>query len=351
MPLQHSLAPENAAPQLGRAPRPLPLFLEMVRQVSETEPEIAKCALDGLAAYAAASGDALQQNGNIVAQSGGAMLRERGGDGPPVVLIPSLINPPSVMDLDPEVSLAESIAAAGHSVTIVDWGPTQERAGMTIADHITDLLLPLIASLPRPPALVGYCLGGTMALAAANLVPTPKLVTIAAPWHFSAYPDSARYALTNLWRGSRKLAEQLGMLPMEVLQAGFWALDPRRVVAKFAHFAGLDPASDEAQRFVALEDWANQGEPLPLSAAADLFDNMFLADRPGRGAWRVGGRRMSERPAVPHLAFAARNDCIVPAQSAPGDDVIVLDKGHVGMIVGGNATGLLHRPVAEWLAN
>jgi polyhydroxyalkanoate synthase subunit PhaC len=312
---------------------------------------MAKAALEGLAAYAAASGDAVQQIGNISAQAGGASLRARGGSGPPAVLIPSLINPPSVLDLDRETSLARSLVRGGRSVFIVDWGPAEPRRDMTISDHLTELLIPLIGTLKEPPALVGYCLGGTMAMAAANLVPVPKLVTIAAPWHFSAYPDKARYSLTSLWRRSRRLAERLGMLPMEVLQAGFWALDPERVVTKFAHFASLAPDSAEARRFVALEDWANQGEPLPLPAARDLFDNMFIADRPGRGEWRVGGRLMSDRPPVPHLAFAARRDCIVPAASAPGGDAIILDKGHVGMIVGSNARKLLHRPIAEWLAD
>jgi polyhydroxyalkanoate synthase len=137
---------------------------------------------------------------------------------------------------------------------------------------------------------------------------------------------------------------------MEVLQSAFWALDPHRVVAKFARFATLDPASEEARRFVALENWANGGEPLPYAAAAELFEQLFIGDRPGRGEWHVGGQRIGEQPPVPHLAFAASNDAIVPAATAPGGEPVVLSKGHVGMIVGGKARDLLHRPLAEWLA-
>ena len=45
------LLPEHSAPQHERAPRPLPLFLELVREVSTRDPELAGAALAGLRAY------------------------------------------------------------------------------------------------------------------------------------------------------------------------------------------------------------------------------------------------------------------------------------------------------------
>ncbi len=76
-----------------------------------------------------------------------------------------------------------------------------------------------------PLALIGYCLGGTMAIAAANLVEVERVITFAAPWHFARYPENSQRALEDMWRHSRSPA-QLGALPMEVLQAAFWSLDP-----------------------------------------------------------------------------------------------------------------------------
>ena len=54
-------------------------------------------------------------------------------------------------------------------------------------------------------------------------------------------PNSSRAALTDLWNGVHAAADAFGRLPMEVLQAAFWALDPDRTVAKFARFSKLDP--------------------------------------------------------------------------------------------------------------
>jgi polyhydroxyalkanoate synthase subunit PhaC len=137
---------------------------------------------------------------------------------------------------------------------------------------------------------------------------------------------------------------------MEVLQAGFWALDPERTVRKFAEFGCLDPAGDQARRFVTLEDWANEGEPLPLPAARELFEAMYRDDAPGAGAWMVGGRPIAERPPVPSLHLVAGNDRIVPAASAPEGEQKIIASGHVGMVVG-RARTRLHQALAAFLAD
>ena len=64
-----------------------------------------------------------------------------------------------------------------------------------------------------------------MAIAAANLAPVERVVTLAAPWHFSAYPADRRSNVQTLWRHSQSAAQALGALPMEVLQAAFWSLE------------------------------------------------------------------------------------------------------------------------------
>ena len=100
---------------------------------------------------------------------------------------------------------------------------------------------------------------------------------------------------------------------MEVLQAAFWSLDPQRTIRKFAQFGRLDPASPEAQRFVALEDWANEGEPLPYPAAKELIEELFDRDRSGSGQWRVGGRIVTDDLRAPALHLTAERDRIAPA--------------------------------------
>jgi polyhydroxyalkanoate synthase len=316
------------------------LFLEMVRMVAAEDPATARDALAGLAKYELAERPRRKPSAPEIARIGAACLRDHGGAGAPAVLLPSLINPPSILDLDARTSLAAAIAGMGRRALLLDWGAAAQRSAMSVSDHVTEILMPLIAELGEPPALIGYCLGGTMAVAAANLAPVERVITLAAPWHFSNYPAESRTTLKRLWAGSAAAAERLGALPMEVLQGAFWSLDPRRTVRKFADFASLDPASEAAARFVTLEEWANEGEPLPCPAARELLEDFFGLDLPGRGEWTIGGRPTSERLAVPTLHFTASRDRITPAETAAEGPCERIDAGHVGMIIGSARTRL-----------
>jgi len=321
----------------------LPLFLELVREVSERDPELARAALAGLRAYEQAPRRDRPPPKPEIARVGGAALRDHGGSGPPVIFIPSLINPPRILDLDPEVSLTATVAEMGRRALLLDWGKADERAGLSVSRHVEDLLLDLLRNIGEPAALIGYCLGGTMAIAAASQIEVERVATIAAPWHFANYPDASLGALAEMWRHSEAAARQLGALPMEVLQAAFWSLDPKRTVRKFAEFGRLDPASADSRRFVELEEWANEGEPLPYLAAKELIEDLFEKDLPGSGRW-LG----SDRLAVPALHLTADHDRIAPAATAPAGDRVAIPSGHVGMIVG-SARHRLHDALANFL--
>jgi polyhydroxyalkanoate synthase subunit PhaC len=320
----------------------------LVREVSTRDPKLAADALAGLRAYEEAPRRQRPPAKPVVERKGGAALRDHGGDGVPAVLVPSLINPPRILDLDEQVSLTAALARMGRRALLLDWGTSDARAGLSVAAHVEELLLPLLRSIGEPPALVGYCLGGTMAIAAANLTPVERIVTLAAPWHFDRYPEASHSALRDMWDHSKGAAEALGALPMEVLQAAFWSLDPERTVRKFAEFGRLDPASDDARRFVELEEWANEGEALPYFAAQELIEQLFGDDVAGAGHWRVGGKTVSDELAVPALHLTAANDRIAPAATAPAGDVVAISSGHVGMIVG-SARHRLHEQLKAFL--
>jgi polyhydroxyalkanoate synthase subunit PhaC len=337
----------ECAVQQKRAPRPLPLFLELVRMVSQEEPELASKALEGLTKYEEAPRLLKREQRPAVATSGAVTLRDYGGSGPPLVLVPSLINPPRILDLDEHVSLAGALSRMGRRVLLLDWCKAAKRPTLSVSNHVEESLATLIGGLGEEPALLGYCLGGTMAIAAANLVPVERVVTLAAPWRFGDYPSNARGPLQQLWESAKASAKQLNVLPMEVLQSAFWSLDPKRTVTKFARFAELPPAGEEAQRFVTLEDWANEGEPLPYPAARELMEDLFGSDLPGSSQWRVAGKLMSDRLICPLLNITASNDRITPAATAPEGRAVQIDSGHVGMIVG-SARAKLHEALAEF---
>lgn len=346
-----ALAPPLAAPQ--HKPRPLTLFLDLVARETAGDPARAGRILAGLRAYQQAERGSPPSPMPAIDERFGASLRDYGGAGPPLLVVPSLINPPTVLDL-PGRSLLRWLAARKHRVLLLDWGvDVSARRSLSIGGHVTEILLPFAREAGSGLRLAGYCLGGTMALAAAALAPVDALVTIAAPWRFSGFPDSARRQLCELWTRSKAPATSLGVLPMEVLQSAFWSLDPRRTVGKFERFAELSPDGENARGFVLLEDWANDGPPVGEAAAREMFDDLFARDLPGSGAWRVGGRLID--PAAlpcPALHIVSASDRIVPAASAPpGGERLELAPGHVGMVVGRRARESLWEPLDAWLSH
>ena len=321
-----------------------------MRSKTAANPERLATVLEGLRKYQEAQRAAPTPGAPVIAERMGATLRDYGGDGPDILFVPSLINPPTVLDLG-DRSLLRWLAAQGRRVLLLDWGwPDEARRGLSVGGHVEQILLPLMATRDPPPDLAGYCLGGTMAVAAAQLGGARSLATVAAPWHFDGFPEPERGRLAGLWQGSKAVAERLGVLPMEALQVAFWSLDPDRTVRKFEEFATLE--GDAAASFVALEDWANDGPPIGHAAAREMFEDLFGADLPGSGRWQVGGQMIDPASLpCPLLNIVSTSDRIVPHASAmSAGERLDLARGHVGMVIGSRAKEELWQPLASWLS-
>ncbi|MGH7005268.1 MAG: alpha/beta fold hydrolase, partial [Alphaproteobacteria bacterium] len=149
----------------------------------------------------------------------------------------------------------------------------------------------------------------------------------------------------------------LGAMPLDVLQGFFAGLDPLLAYRKFRRFAALDPRSEEAVSFVALEDWLNDGVPLPWRVAEECLIGWYGENRPARGAWMIDGAAVRPQDfAKPALAVVPHGDRIVPPASAlaladaiPGCATVRASAGHIGMMVGSRAPGELWAPLAQWI--
>src|SRR5258705_5054618 len=136
------LLPDHSAVQHERAPRPLPLFLELVREVSQRDPELARQALAGLKAYERAERGSAPPHKPEVARINGTCLRDHGGEGPPAVLVPSLINPPHILDMDRDASLTQAVTLMGRRVLLIPWRPAKDPAQANVWTHIAGVSVP-----------------------------------------------------------------------------------------------------------------------------------------------------------------------------------------------------------------
>ncbi|WP_245835380.1 alpha/beta fold hydrolase [Thalassospira mesophila] len=283
-----------------------------------------------------------------------------------VLLVPSLVNRGYILDLNKKRSFARFLAQQGYRPLLLEWGyPGADERDFGMDDFIAGRLVMALQDMAEqtggPMPVVGYCMGGVLAMAACLLEPAlvSQLVLLATPWDFmAAGPTQARIAAAF----APTLPHMLSVhdeLPVDVLQTLFSSLDPFMIGEKFRRFAAMDPSTNRAQDFVALEDWLNDGVPLTRKVAIDCLIGWYVENRPARGNWAIDGIAIDPAGVTcPTLVVIPENDRIVPPESAlalfDGLDPSLRtahrpSAGHIGMMVGSRAQGSTWQPVVDWL--
>ena len=287
----------------------------------------------------------------------------RDSEGPLVLVVPSLINRFYVLDILPEHSFLRHLANQGVRPVVVDWGaPGRQERHFDLTDYVAGRLESAFAAAIRiagaPIGVVGYCMGGLLALALAlrRQHEVGCLALLATPWDFHAERAEQAKLLGLVAEHLPLLCGAQDTVPVEVIQSLFFILDPFSAERKFTRFAALDPDGNEARSFVALEDWLNDGVPLALGVADDCARSWYGDNDPGRGLWRVGGQpvnpRLLRRPAL--VVVPSRDQIVPPSSAEPlaaelrGATVLRPQLGHVGMMSAARAPAMW-TPIAEWL--
>jgi polyhydroxyalkanoate synthase subunit PhaC len=285
--------------------------------------------------------------------------------GMPVLAVPSLINRGYILDLAPGNSLLRYLAAQGLRPFLVDWGaPGEVERRFNLTDYIAGRLERAAEAVSQASGggkilLLGYCMGGNLALALADRRPdlVSALALLATPWKFHAErPEQARLLSALAGSFAASFASQ-GEVPVDVLQSLFAALDPLLAVKKFSRFAAMEPEGEGARAFVALEDWLNDGVALALPVALECLGEWYGLETPGRGEWRVAGRAVVPRNVEqPSLVMVPAQDRIVPPLSAaaladelPNVERFTAPLGHIGMVVAREAPKDTWPRLAGWL--
>ncbi len=280
-------------------------------------------------------------------QAGSTRLMDYGGRGQPVLVLPSLINRPTVLDLTERQSLLRWLTTQGLHVYLLDWGtPDANEGTLSIEDYLIRAGKAL-AQIDTPVQLVGYCMGGLLALALAARHPdrVAQLALLATPWDFHAPNKIAALRAAQLYRLWQPL---LGDLPVDLIQTLFTLLDPLGPAQKFVRFAEMTD-KDEMDSFVALEDWLNDGVPLTRAMADTCLIDWYERNAP---------QELVDPSSIrtPTLVMIPQQDRIVPPESAealaarlPDCRRLRVPLGHIGMIVSHSAPEQSWKPLAKWL--
>ena len=321
--------------------------------------------IGGIAAYRRHPSHRTLIDPPIIWSEGPTNLLDYGPEtGRPVLFVPSLINRAYVLDLAEGHSMLRWLAGQGIRPLLLDWGwPEETERRFSLTDYVAGRMERAMAAAARivtgRPILAGYCMGGTLAVAAAQRRPDliSGLALLAAPWDFHA-PDADR---------ALQAAETLPLLepalafshalPVDLLQSLFALLDPWGVADKYRGFARLPRDSERARLFVALEDWLNDGVPLAAEVARSCLGEWYGENAPARGRWRIAGLPVDPAAIItPTFVAVPDRDRIVPPESArplarliPGAVLHQPTAGHIGMAAGARAETALWRPLRDWV--
>ena len=288
--------------------------------------------------------------------------------GPPILVIPSMINRAYILDLHKDCSLLRFLAGQGLRPLLLDWGePSDVERGFDLDFYVEKRVLPTLdvarGMSEKPVGVLGYCMGGTLAagVLAQRGEGVAAFATIGSPWDFDASTGvtAALQSVATAPKATQFLEEQgqvFGMIPTIFFQQMFAAINPMQAAVKFRKFNEMDQNSELARHFVAIEDWLADGVPLVTPTAKDLLVGWNINNATARGSWRLLGQPVDVSAIrQPALCVCGKRDSITQLKVATAlpDSIatvkkIVPEAGHVGMIVGSKARESVWRPIADF---
>jgi polyhydroxyalkanoate synthase len=288
----------------------------------------------------------------------------------PLVLCYALINRPYILDLQPDKSVVSRYLAEGFDVYLIDWGvPSAADRGLGLEDYVCRRLEEVVTFVLRTHNreslhLLGYCMGGTLATMFTALAPerVSSLTLLAAPIVFDG-----RESLLNVWVDSQyfdvdNFIGAHGNCPAWFLQSCFLAMKPvQNVLDKGLALYELLGESQALSGYFAMERWINDNIPVAGETFRQFVKQLYQADELAAGRLSLGGRRVDlGRIACPVLLLTAGKDHLVAPASTEkirryigSADVssVNIDAGHVGLVVGGKAQGVMWPAATRWLAD
>jgi polyhydroxyalkanoate synthase len=207
-------------------------------------------------------------------------------------------------------------------------------------------------------------MGGTMAAMYAALFPDKplkNLVLLAAPIDFA--PEKSD--LYGLWFSEKyqdpdMIMETFGNVPASLAYAGTATLRPvDNYVGAYMTMWDLLMTDKLTNGWRAMNKWANDPVPVPGAAFKQWIEDFYQQNKLVTGELMLRGRRVDlsniECPVLnlagekDHLVFCGQAEATMDLISSEDKDFVVLDAGHVGLVMGRSAKKGLWPQVSNWL--
>ncbi len=288
----------------------------------------------------------------------------------PIFLVLPLINRAYILDLRPGASFVEFLLGEGHDVFLIDWGtPGDEDRALDVSTLVTRYLPRAAKAIQKATGqdgmtVLGYCIGGALATCFAALHPemTRNLILLTAPIDFSDAGQFGRMTAREVFPVD-SVTDTFPIVPGQLPDVGTKLLDPK------ASYVGTyrqlwDKLADPNIRRSRLAGDVSLGErqrPVRRRRVPPVDRRVLPGEPPGarhardgRSAGPPGGHPL---PGPQHRgqpgsdrAAARRRASITSRVGSEDSSEIVIEGGHVGIVVGRTASQNLWPRVGAWLS-
>ena len=285
----------------------------------------------------------------------------------PVVLFIGLVSRSYILDLHRSNSVIRRLRDAGFDVYLLDWGtPGPADAQNTLETYVQRYLPRALKAALRISgaergSIVGYCMGGNLALLGLGSqdLPVSSLVTMAMPVDFTQLPGLAG-AVRELGPDPDRLVDWTGNVPPQYLSAFFRVRKPTADIPNVARLWENLWNDDFVEAHQAMARWAREHVPFPGAAFRQVSEQWLRGNGFMENRLRLAGRRVDlRRVTCPTLSIiATRDDLVPPEASRPVGDLIgarefellELEAGHAGLTTSRKAATTTMPTLIEWLA-
>ncbi|MBF0544681.1 MAG: alpha/beta fold hydrolase [Candidatus Riflebacteria bacterium] len=284
----------------------------------------------------------------------------------PILLIPSMINRSYVMDLMKDNTLVGFLKDSGLPTYLLDWGnPGPRHNHLPFEFYVDDLIKLACDAVVRDAcckkttgtpckgnkcnkiSLLGYCMGGTMALLHSALHPERinKLTLLATPINFIDDSTLSHWARKETFNVDA-LVNTLGAVDPLLLQSSFLMVKPLSQLQKWKTLYESALNQKSVDSFIHLERWVTDNIPVPREAYRDYLKLCYHKNAVVNNKVVLKGQEIDFRNfKTPILNIMAKKDHIVPIQSSQvlkdlvSSEIteVIIDAGHVGVAMGKKA--------------
>ncbi len=285
----------------------------------------------------------------------------------PVLVSFAMMNRHDVLDLQPDRSLMKKFLDEGLDMYIMDWGyPSKADRYLTMEDYIDGYMNGAVDFIRKSHGIpkinkMGICQGGTFSTIYAALYPEKlnSLTVYVAPFDFTT--DKCMLYKWTKYIDVDAMVDSMGMIPADVLNAGFGMLKPSADISKY--FGVLDNLGDEDKimNFLRMEYWKADCPDIAGELYRKYIKDLFRDNKLIKGEFELGGRPVDlKKITMPFLNIYATDDNIIPNEStiainakigSKDKELYAFPGGHIGVFVGTKSQKELGPKVAKWVTD